>query len=1417
MDDAQTPASSLTVLAASSNPSLIPVANIALGGSGASRTIRATPVANQNGSATVTLTVGDGQGLTASTSFTVTVNSVNDIPNIAAIANVSTTAGTATTAQPFTVGDVETAASSLTLSAASSNPSLIPVASVAFGGSGANRTVTATPVSGQSGASTLTVTVNDGQGGNASSSFVVNVSAPTNTAPTIAAIANQTISEDNATATLAFTVGDTQTAASSLTVVASSSNPALIPVANITLGGSGANRTIRATPTTNQSGSTTIILTVSDAEGLTAISSFTITVNSVNDAPAISAIANVTTTAGTATTAQTFTVGDVETAAGSLTLSAASSNPTLIPVASIAFGGSGANRTVTATPVSGQTGTSTLTVTVSDGQGGSASSSFTVTVNAAPNTAPTITTIANQNTSEDTATATLTFTVGDSQTAVGTLTVAPWSSNPALAPVANITLGGSGANRTVRIAPMTNQSGVATISLTVTDEGGLSASTSFTVTVNSVNDAPTISAIANVSTSAGSATTAQAFTVGDVETAAGSLTLSASSSNPTLIPVANIAFGGSGGSRTVTATPASGQSGTSTLTVTVSDGQGGSASSSFVVVVNPPAVSFAAYWNFDEPSGSTAYESINHRDGFLSGVTRTNGVSGGALLFDGINAVLNVNSASDLSPTTNMSISLWFKPSMLLDSTTGRRDLVKKPLSFWLMFNYPSADGRLTFALNSGLPKVHSTTASWQPDRWYHLAATYDGAALRLYVNGVLEGTSPASIPAATNNQRIQIGGNTDQYDSYCFAGAMDEVRFFPQPLAAADVTALFDSFKSAANSAPTISAIADASTTAGMATAVLPFTLGDAETAAGSLTLSAASSNPSLIPVANIVFGGSGANRTVTAMPVSNLSGSGTITVTVSDGQGGSASRSFTVTVRPRPPTLLMISAVADQSLAQGAAPLAVPFVVAAGGAPAENLVVSGASSNPALVPNTGVVIGGAGTNRTVTIMPAAGMVGETLITLTVSDGSRAAQHSFRCTVVSNTPPNVLALATVGEGAVTPNLAGKALVVGKSYTLTAKPAAGFLFAGWEGMTNCTRTTLTIILRTNTHLLAKFVRNPFLPAVGSFNGLFHEADEVRHDTSGRFTLTLGSTGTFSARIVNGSRIHAWTGRFALDGLATNIIRRSTNLGNLTIVIGLDAASNLISGTVSAPTWQAALTADRAGYWTSTNRSPYAARYTALLPSAGDGITMPSGVGFASGTISTGGLATLSATLPDSRLVTVSQRVSKDGKIPFYAWVLSGRGSVLGWLNCANQTNTQFAGTLSWSRPYISGAKYYPAGFTNDLPIVGARYVAPNLTNSILNFTTGEFVARGGNLPADFSNNILLQPPAKVVNLSSNKLSVAFTTTTGRFTGTAKDPASNRTITFNGVALQGGLSGTGYAAGQFLGTNQIGAVFLGPDL
>ncbi len=152
----------------------------------------------------------------------------------------------------------------------------------------------------------------------------------------------------------------------------------------------------------------------------------------------------------------------------------------------------------------------------------------------------------------------LTFIVANDNTAL-------FSTQPAL------TSGG-----TLSFTPAPLASGTATVTVTLTDDataGGpaqTSAPQLFTITV--VNTAPTVSAIADRAISEGASTGPISFTVGDAQSAASALTVTAASDNTILVPNANITFGGAGASRTVTVTPAAGQRGTATVTLTVSDG-----------------------------------------------------------------------------------------------------------------------------------------------------------------------------------------------------------------------------------------------------------------------------------------------------------------------------------------------------------------------------------------------------------------------------------------------------------------------------------------------------------------------------------------------------------------------------------------------------------------------------------------------------------------------------------------------------------------------------------------------------------------------------------------------------------------------------------------------------------------------------
>ena len=131
-------------------------------------------------------------------------------------------------------------------------------------------------------------------------------------------------------------------------------------------------------------------------------------------------------------------------------------------------------------------------------------------------------------------------------------------------------------------APSLNFTGPAVFTYTASD-GALSDTATVTVTVTPPNNSPTISALDDLTITVDSSSGPLLFMVDDVESGS-ALTVTASSTNTTLVPTANVELGG-GFTRTVTVTPAAGMTGQAGITLTVSDGDGGTAQETFVLTV----------------------------------------------------------------------------------------------------------------------------------------------------------------------------------------------------------------------------------------------------------------------------------------------------------------------------------------------------------------------------------------------------------------------------------------------------------------------------------------------------------------------------------------------------------------------------------------------------------------------------------------------------------------------------------------------------------------------------------------------------------------------------------------------------------------------------------------------------------------
>ena len=506
---------------------------------------------------------------------------------------------------------------------------------------------------------------------------------------------------------------------------------------------------------------------------------------------------------------------------------------------------------MTVTPAANQSGTATITVSVSDGVA-SASDTFVLTVNAV-NDAPTISDISDRTIARNGNTGPLAFTVGDVETAAGSLTVSGSSNDTTLVPNANIVFGGSGASRTVTVTPATGQTGTATITVTVSD-GQLTASDTFVLTVV-VNFTPTIGPLADQTAYVDQPVIIK-LELSDVETPVTNLQLSLVTTNPSLFKPEDYEFHYFfvDGHRYLTMAGAFGQTGSGTNTVTVSDGVN-SASTSFVMTVLPPpsgTVRFANTSPFTIPNVGAAspYPSVINVSGMTGGITKleltvsrfghefTNDVNMLLVGPTGVGVVF-LSHAGGGNLVTNVTFTVSDSAGFPFDPSFPIWSEVFRPTNYATSDFFPAPAPAGPYA-PVAFSSFNGLAANGAWSLYVYDDVTPDHGVIAGWSLMVTTGTAP-----------------------------------------------------------PTISTIADQSILVSTSTSAIPFTVGDPDTPVGNLAVSGSSSNTTLIPNGNIVFGGSGANRTVTVTPVANQTGSVTITVNVNDGIS-TTSTSFVVTVNP-------------------------------------------------------------------------------------------------------------------------------------------------------------------------------------------------------------------------------------------------------------------------------------------------------------------------------------------------------------------------------------------------------------------------------------------------------------------------------------------------------------------------------------
>jgi Concanavalin A-like lectin/glucanases superfamily len=202
-----------------------------------------------------------------------------------------------------------------------------------------------------------------------------------------------------------------------------------------------------------------------------------------------------------------------------------------------------------------------------------------------------------------------------------------------------------------------------------------------------------------------------------------------------------------------------------------------------------------AAWSFEEGKGATVEDVTGDgHEGTIEGAQWVRGKYGEALKFDGEGDAVKVPNSPDFDLTEGFTIESWVRPESassewapILAKEIGGGKAAHE-LAWWLYeggssSNVPSGGTEPT-------PGKRSEATAEDPlpvDVWSHVALTYDGSQVRLYVDGELVDYSsvPAGPPPVTEGE-LQIGAATEHDDD--FAGRLDEVKIYNRALNAAEI-----------------------------------------------------------------------------------------------------------------------------------------------------------------------------------------------------------------------------------------------------------------------------------------------------------------------------------------------------------------------------------------------------------------------------------------------------------------------------------------------------------------------------------------------------------------------------------------------------------------------------------------------------
>jgi hypothetical protein len=229
-----------------------------------------------------------------------------------------------------------------------------------------------------------------------------------------------------------------------------------------------------------------------------------------------------------------------------------------------------------------------------------------------------------------------------------------------------------------------------------------------------------------------------------------------------------------------------------------------------------PSNGLVGWWPFN---GNANDGSGNGNNGTVNGATLTTdrfGSANSAYSFNNLSDVISVSNCSPQFNNTSQTISLWMKFNTQYNYSSLA--LVKNGTSYINGFNFfidqnNSAYGNNNYMVGILLGNGSSITfISNQTElgQWANLVSTYDGASIKIYLNGILKGTAPYSGSLNCPNNNLVFG----QWDNLTPPNSvnrnLDDIGIWNRALNPTEITNLYNSVNTPA---PTVS-VSPASTT---------------------------------------------------------------------------------------------------------------------------------------------------------------------------------------------------------------------------------------------------------------------------------------------------------------------------------------------------------------------------------------------------------------------------------------------------------------------------------------------------------------------------------------------------------------------------------------------------------------------------